>query len=172
MAKTRYYNWVGTMYWAKLDTPDSYNGAKKWTLNFFPESDEVWNSIRESGVKLTATDPETKLNKIPLAFAKKGMFIRPRRDTEKRIKDQMVEFEPPIVTDAAGAPITVAFKNNGSKVEINCSVFGEGTYTGHRLERVKVLELMETEAPNKDEASPEVEEPKAEVKGKLPKVPF
>ncbi len=111
----------------KLWAPDDYEGVRKWTLNFYPDDKEA---VKDSGLALRY---DTKTNS----------YIRPRRDLEKKIKDEIVHFEAPTVLDESGRiwdPEVLGYPGNGSRVEITLSVFDTRMkIKGHRLEKVRIL---------------------------------
>jgi hypothetical protein len=71
-------------------------------------------------------------------------FIRLRRPVQKQIKGEMVEFDPPKVVDADGNDIPDdVLIGNGSEAVVNVAVYDAGRYKGHRLQAVKITNLVE-----------------------------
>ena len=163
---TTYLNVKGTVKWVKLFEPDEYAGTKRWMINFYPHDGGEWEKITKSGVQLeTKTDPD-------------GKFIRFRRDCQKLIKDDLIVFCPPEITGAVevhytnaqgdkirqytkgdkitvnrvGDPVTIG---NGSLVVANLSVYDTARGKGHRLESVKVLDLVDVPKSKEDDPEPE-----------------
>jgi hypothetical protein len=69
-------------------------------------------------------------------------FITFRRPDSKPIKGEIVKFGAPKVIDAAGTPVT-ALVGNGSKVTVKVAVYDSLKGKGHRLDTVRVDELVE-----------------------------
>jgi hypothetical protein len=69
-------------------------------------------------------------------------FVTFRRPKQKVIKDQLVQFGPPVVIDANGQPMT-KMVGKGSKVTIKVVVYDSMKGKGHRLDTVRVDELVE-----------------------------
>ena len=156
---TKYYNWSGKVKWAKVYVPDEYNGAERFTIDFYPKDKSVWKSIKESGImdvegRKTYKDRDTGEE-----------YIRIRRDAKKLIGDNIVWFSPPAISgevsvyyvDEAGERV-VSYEGprrdfnpvgeqvpigNDSKVVINVSVFETKKGAGCRLESISVRELVE-----------------------------
>jgi hypothetical protein len=160
---TVYLKLNGKVEWAQnLFIPDEYSGAKRWTCLFFPDP-ESKKKIQESGLRL-----EFKTNSRSFPGEE---YIRPRRDCMKVIKGKTVEFEPPRILNKDGTPSSERI-GNGTKVQMTLSVFDAGRFKGHRLEEVRILDLVTYERPEENTAEPEV---KTETKGtevKLPRLPF
>jgi hypothetical protein len=68
------------------------------------------------------------------------------------IKDQLVAFGPPTVIDKDKNPVT-ALVGNGSKVTAKVAVYDTRMGKGHRLETVRVDELVEFVPEKKDAAA-------------------
>lgn len=182
---TNYYNIRGFIKWAKLYEPDEYLGAKRWIVNFYPKDAFQMEKLKESGLGLKISKDED------------GEYVRLRRPVKKEIKDNIVIFAPPKITglvnvdyvDQDGNPITSYNKGDGKEIHmkgekeplgnltevvVNYSVYTTAKGNGHRLEGLRVVELVKyeesVEAPvNEDEMIIEpkvVEEPEA----KKPKV--
>lgn len=165
MSKTQYYRLTGKIEYAHhLFVPDEYpagSGQKRWQCNFYPDDRDA-----------------LKLTGCQLRYDRKtDSYVRPRRDVRKKIKEEIVEFEPPRVTNADGTPFEDRI-GNGTHAEITISVFPTGMGNGHRLEAVRILDLVRydpvvdegEEAPTskvetKVETTPVV---KPKVKPKLP----
>lgn len=161
---TQYLKLQGMIEWAQnLFIPDEYNGAKRYTCSFYPD-DEARAKIKASGLSL-----QYKNNSKNFPGHE---YIRPRRDLQKMIKGSIVEFDRPeiLLKDNTVAPSDIRI-GNGSKVELEISVFDAGRYKGHRLDRVRILDLVEYEKPV---AAGVTEAAKSEpsVKVTKPKLPF
>lgn len=81
-------------------------------------------------------------------------FITFRRPEKKLIKDELVKFGPPKVVDKDNNPITVLV-GNGSKVTLKVIVYDSRKGKGHRLEAVRVDELVEFKPTPKADAPKE-----------------
>ena len=161
---TVYLKLQGKIEWAQnLFVPDEYNGAKRYTCSFFPDA-EAKAALKASGLTL-------KLKADSKNFPGEE-YIRPRRDLQKVIKGDVVTFDRPPILNAdrslASSDIRIG---NGSKVELEIAVYDAGRYKGHRLEKVRILDLVEYERPL---AAGAAEAAKSEPSTKVikPKLPF
>ncbi len=169
---TEYFNVKGSVKWVKVYEPDEYAGAKRWMVNFYPFDGKEWEKIQKSGIQTqTKSDDD-------------GKYITLRRPTTKVIKDDLVIFCPPEITGAVnvqylnpegerirsytkgefkGDVILKGEKqniDNGSVVIVNFCVYDTKQGKGHRLESLKVLDLVQRE---KSEEVSEDEKDNAEV---------
>lgn len=78
--------------------------------------------------------------------------IKFSRPVQKLMKNELVKFEKPVVIDSKDQPLT-ALIGNGSKVTVKVIVFDTMRGKGHRLEAVKVNELIEYKPEPKPEAA-------------------
>lgn len=161
---TKYLKLKGFIEWAQnLFIPDEYNGAKRYTCSFYPDA-EAKAAIKASGLTL-----EFKTNSKNFPGEE---YIRPRRDLQKVIKGETVDFGQPVIMNVdrtlAQSDIRIG---NGSKVELEIAVYDAGRYKGHRLEKVRILELVEYEKPLAAGAA-EAQKSEPSVKVVKPKLPF
>jgi len=151
---TKYINIVGKCAWAhNLFKYDESRWGKRWMVDVYP-NEEGLALMKEYGIALQPI-------KKPLFEGEIG--FRFRRDVEKMIKGKTTEFEPPKVLDEEGRPWGNEERiGNGSTVEINVAVYetrgGDGP-NGHRLQGMKVLELVPYVAPDADENAPTTPKP-------------
>lgn len=114
------------MNWAKLFKPDEK--YSRYSLELVPDE---------------AGDLEYKKTGLQLKRRANGglSFGRP---IEKLIKGELVEFGPPKVVDVNGEPLSdkIMFAN-GCKATIKVVVYKTPKGPGHRLEAVRVDELLE-----------------------------
>lgn len=161
---TVYLKLQGKIEWAQnLFVPDEYNGAKRYTCGFFPDA-EAKAALKASGLGL-------KFKSDSKNFPGEE-YVRPRRDLQKLIKGDIVEFGRPVIlnADRTVAPSDIRI-GNGSKVEIEIAVYDAGRYKGHRLEKVRILDLVEYERPmTKGQEEAAKSEPTTKVN--KPKLPF
>lgn len=150
---TTYASLKGKIKWPKVYEPDEYAGSKRWMVDFFPSDGAEWEKITKSGLQV-----EPKVSED-------GKYIRLRRDCQKLIGDNLVVFCPPEITGAVevhytnaegdkvrsynkGEKITInrvgetAPIGNGSLALVNISLFDTARGKGHRLESIKVLDLV------------------------------
>jgi hypothetical protein len=121
--------------------PKVYDAVKKYTK--IPEQDpgSEWTidvKLDDSSQK-AFDDSGCQLRQ---SKDKKGFYTF-RRPTQKVIKDEIVVFNPPVVIDADGNPLTKETAiGNGSKVTVKVEIYGTRMGTGHTLEAVRVDELV------------------------------
>ncbi len=166
----------GKAYWAKVldGNPDEYGDKVFYKISLSPDDESV-SKFNKSGMtlkyrELTSEEPDV-------------MGWTFRRDVEGRtFKDKKTGKEKtlgggaPRVVDAEGNKWdTDVLIGNGSTVEILVSTYQTKTKpikTGHRLEAVKVIDLVQYEAPFEDDDDHDDEEVRKEErkssKGKLP----
>lgn len=133
--KTMYVS--GTCKWARVRTPDEKYG--NYSINLYPDKGSL-NAIQESGIQLAPKTDED------------GIFYKFRRDHQKIIKKELVEFGPPTILN----PDETLFEGligNGSEVTLNVSVFDTQKGKGHRLNKVRVDKLVTYVPENKEEGS-------------------
>lgn len=155
---TDYVKMTGKVYWAKVYEPDVAFGASNFKIDFFPETEEDWEKFKKSGIQKGVKENEN------------GKYFQLVTPSYKMIKGDIVNFTGPIVTDADGGvivdyvnsetnarvrsytnsekskvtrrgnPISIG---NGTKVEVTVVVFDTFKGKGHRLQEIKILELVE-----------------------------
>ena len=128
MASTVHYLFEGTCKWAKVRKPDDYD---KYTIDLYP-TEETMKLFQDSNIAVgVRTDVETSEE-----------FLRFNRPSVKMINEEEISFGPPKVTDSEGNELD-GLIGNGSKVVIKVAEFGpyNGRY-GHRLEEVRVMDLV------------------------------
>ena len=114
--------------WAKVRKPDDYD---KYTIDLYP-TDETMKLFNSSNIAVgVRTNEETSEE-----------YLRFNRPRVKMINDEEVTFGPPKVTDSEGNELD-GLIGNGSKVVVKVAEFGpyNGRY-GHRLEEVRVMDLV------------------------------
>lgn len=125
---TKLFTIDGEARWAKVFTPDEYNGVEKFKINIVPSSPKDWNTIKESGLRVTVKkDPDGK-EYITLSRPKIG-----------KIDKDGKEF-------GGGAPLVLGpdkepfdkLIGNGSLVEVLFATYDTRMGKGHRLETVMV----------------------------------
>jgi hypothetical protein len=149
--------------------------AKKWMINFYPHDEAEWDKFRRTGLDLKVREDQEG-----------GKYIILRRQTQKLIKDNLVLFSPPEITGAVNVLYqddngnTVKSYNKGDNVKVNIvgeqtpigndsvclvnlSVYETPKGNGHRLENLKVLDLVEYHKPDQQVAEP-VADKKPELK--------
>ena len=131
---TRIQYFYGKSKWAKLGlgTDPSKNADDKYAcwkidLHMAPES---WEAFEKSGLQLKVNVDETG-----------SRYVTFRRPFMKLIKKELVKFDPPEVTTADGEKFK-DFIGNDSTVIVKVNIFDTVKGKGHRLESVRVMELV------------------------------
>ena len=114
---------------------------KAWKIEVALDKDSQ-KTFDESGCQLRAKKEDGKY------------WVKFRRDHSKTIGKEVVEFDPPEVIDKNGDPITDSI-GNGSTVTVRVALFDTAKGVGHRLEKIRVDNLVVYERPKID-AEPEV----------------
>lgn len=166
-SKTKYVDFTGKAFWAKVYKPDEFMGVTRWTLNLYLDEANL-KLYKELGIQKKIKEDEN------------GKFFPAQRLTQKLINGKMVHFTPPIIRDKNGeflvsyvdeeGKIVRSFDDpnkvikrvgepfnigNGSLVKARMSVYPTLKGPGNRLEELTVLDLIEYK-----EAAPEEETPK------------
>lgn len=126
---TKQYYFTGTCKWAKFKTPDDkYN---KYTVDLYLDHDS-WETYDESGLTLKIRENED------------GRFVKFSREHDKSMRGKVVTFGPPVVKNEnlEDWDMDVAI-GNGSTLTVRVSVYDSKNGKGHRLEAVRVDELIE-----------------------------
>lgn len=129
---TTYHTLKGTVNWAKVHRTDKFGN---FTIDFYPENAAARKALKDTGIRSKVNEDEDG-----------GLFFKLRRPESKTIRGEEVNFGPPTVIDINGDPFTDNI-GNGSEVEVTFSIYDfnhpdHGTGKGHRLEKVRVLNLI------------------------------
>lgn len=139
-SKTHFF--TGKAYWAKLEEPDQK--YKYWGINVSLD-DVSKEEFKKSGLQM-----ETRVDK------KDGFeFVTFRRPVKKLIKDELVDFEKPIIVDKDNNVMTDRpLIGNGSSVTVKVLVYDSIKGKGHRLEGVRINDLVEYQGGTSNEEAP------------------
>lgn len=121
------YYFQGTIKWAKVHTPDPKFG--NYEVNLYPDKPS-WAAFKRSGLELKIREDDD------------GKFITLRRPDKKLIKNEIKEFGPPKVMTADLEKFDGNI-GNGSKVTVKVNVYDTQKGKGHRLEAIRIDELVE-----------------------------
>lgn len=127
---------TGKAYWAKVDraeTHPQYYPDGQWSIQVALDESSL-SVLEESGLRLQVREEE------------EGDIVMFRRPCRKEIKDEWVEFDKPELIDAEGNNITSTNIGNGSDVTVKVAVYDTRFGKGHRLEAVRVDNLIPYEA--------------------------
>ncbi len=163
---TEWYNVKARIKWAKVYEPDEYAGSRRWMVNVYPFDGKEWEKVQKSGIQ-TQVKSDKEGDK----------YIVLRRGTTKVIKDDLVIFCPPELTGAVNVSYTNPegekirsynkgdFKGDitvkGERVPIgndtvaivNFCTYDTKQGKGHRLESLKILDLVQIE--KQEDAEPQ-----------------
>lgn len=157
---TEYIDLEGEGYWLKITKPDEFRGSVRWALNL---------ALDEPSLKIYQDSGIQKKLKNTAEAKNVATLLRP---TTKLMKGKMVYFTPPIVYgkdgetlrkyvdkngetvrsyDTPGIELTkvgdIPLIGNGSKLKVTLSVYDTQMGKGHRLESIKLLDLIEYVKP-------------------------
>ena len=130
VTKTIYLS--GTAMWAKVFSPDEKYNVYKIELQLDNES---LDKFKSSGLQLKVRDNNT---------------ISLRRAPTSLINGKAAEWGAPSVLDKDNQP-TDKLIGNGSKVTCKVQVYDTAKGPGHRLEAVRVEDLVEYDPANKED---------------------
>lgn len=161
----------GLVNWAKVYEPDVAFGDSKWKVDFYPLDKEQWAIVDKLELTMRRReDPELDME-----------FIKLSRPTEKKIQKNYVTFNPIRIfnkdgsmiqdtLDANGAvlksydtdnpqPMTSigerVLLGNGTEVEVTLVVYDTQVGKGHRIEEIRVLDLVHYDAEAETSDIPE-----------------
>lgn len=147
---TKFYSLSGIAQWPKV-----FEGMKDvdydhYGLDIALDEPSI-QTYKESGLQLvlkTSGELNTKGKEIKWFTEEKGVkFLSLRRKDSQLIKGKTIHFGPPQVVDANGdtfgGPI-----GNGSRVTARVAVYDSAKGKGHRLEAIRVDELVKYERPD------------------------
>lgn len=140
---TKFYKFTGKCKWAKVYPGQEDEKYGHFGINFYPANVE---EFKATGVQLKPRQDDD------------GTFFVLRRQPVKLIKGKLAELGAPVVLDSGNNAFNQPI-GNGSTVTVEIAVYDTQKGKGHRLEKVRVDELVVYEKPN----SPE---------GNTPKIPF
>lgn len=125
--KTFYFS--GTCKWAKLNKPDTkYNN---FGIDLYLD-EKSWDAFKKSELQLKVKKDDD------------GSFVSFKRPVSKLIKGELVDFGKPEMLDAGGQPMdNEILVGNGSEVTCKVVVYDSAKGKGHRLEAVRVDNLIE-----------------------------
>lgn len=179
---TQYTNLKGVLKWAKVYDPDEAFGTKNWKVNLYFHDEKELEKFQRTGLQMGIKEDMD------------GKYITLRRPVQKLIRDDLVMFSPPEITGVVNVKYVnedgekVRQFNKGDKVKViregepvllgngtvgivNLSYYNTSKGFGHRLESIRVIDLVEYEGnastPKKE---PEEELPvpaKVKTKGKV-----
>jgi len=135
---------------------DEYEGNKFWKVSFYPKDADELQKIKDTGLKLKIREDDG------------GKFVIFKRPETKQFKTDLVTFEAPKVINPDGSEFDAEAQGqigNGTKATVKVEIFDAGQRKGHRLEMVRIDELVKYEKP---EAENKDSEYKAEEKKGLP----
>lgn len=120
---------TGKTKWAKLKDPDMKFGGH-WTVDLYLDKQGLKN--------FHAANLELQLRE-----SDEGPFIKLRRPINRidKKKGELIKYDPPTLLDHDNKPLDVLV-GNGSQVQCKLSVFATPKGNGHRLEAVRVIELV------------------------------
>jgi hypothetical protein len=128
---------AGKCKWAQVYKPDDeYDNFK---INVYLDKPSM-ELFKNSGLQLTPKEDED------------GTYVTFRRPNYKQIKKELVHFGAPEVVDTAGEKLTDSI-GNGSDVVIKVVAYTSVKGKGHRLEAVKVTNLIPYEGSGKMEVT-------------------
>jgi hypothetical protein len=136
MATETYYL-TGTAYFPRLTKVDQYDNFSIG-VDLDADSKAVY---AESGMQMSEKAWQDK------------KFYTFRRPAKKVMKDELVKFGPPAVFDTNKQPIN-ALLGNGSNVTVKVVVYDTIKGKGHRLEAIRVNNLIEFKPTPQDGSAP------------------
>ena len=167
MAATKKYKFKGKGAWFfSLFETDEFGDKEFWKLSFYVDK-ATKKAIKDTGSKAQAKDDDGDRSGV------EGEYFTFRRNTEMKKRGKTVKLEAPQVFSPEGDLYEEYPQGlgNGSTCEIEIEVYDAGKFgKGTRLNKVKILDIVEYVAPEEvdepddEEEIPEKEAPKKEIK--------
>lgn len=150
----------GKCKWAKLFKPDTkYDENGIYSIQLYPDADG-WDTYKRSGLNVRPKEDED------------GKFITLRRKKVVNFGKGDQDIGGPEVVDAQNKALETLVGND-STVTCKFETYQAGKYTGHRLLKVRVDNLVVYEKPQEVEGADPEAEPAPKAAGKAPKgLPF
>lgn len=126
---TKIFYFSGPCKWAKLQTPDSYNGQDRWKIDLYLTKKDL-KILEESGSKVKIKEDDD------------GKFVSFSRKTTMEVKGEVQDLGPPMVIDKDKQPFDKEI-GNGSLVTCKVAIYDTRMGKGTRLEAVRVDEWKE-----------------------------
>lgn len=185
---TNYLTLRGTVKWTKVYEYDEYAGAKNWKVSFYPANQAEWDKYNKAQLQLvkktdidgeyiTFRRPVQKLIKDDLVIFsppeitgeitvkyvdENGEKVRQYNKGDKikvlRVDEDGNEIEGDIRVNSDNGHLVIG---NGSEVLLNFSYYTTVKGSGHRLESLKILDLVPVQSSNDEDHSNEKEMVKA-----------
>lgn len=160
MAKSKNVVFSGKAHWARVyeGNHDEFNGKEFYKITVELD-DESWSKFNQSGLSLKPKPVASDSEELGVTFKRD---LEAKTGIDAKGKKWTLGGGPPRVKDADGEVINDLI-GNGSTVEVLINVYTVGAgpmkgKKGHRLEAVKVLNLIKYEPPGDDDDEAEVEE--------------
>lgn len=138
----------GSFEWAKTIHPDDKFGEPKWKVTLRPDQMSVEKilEMKAEGVKNTLGKDE------------KGFKINFSRPVSKVMKGEVVKFNPPVVTDMTGEPITDKI-GDGSEGDLYLTLYSHSTPGGGkakaaRFDGLRISKLVEVQSLGENNTNP------------------
>ena len=132
---TTYHYFTGITKWAKVRKPDNKYNNFQVPLYMTPD---VLKEFKVLGLGLKIKEDS------------EGSLVTFKRPMEKLIKGEVVHFGPPKVFNPDGTEMTEGLIGNGSTVTVKIQKYDTLKGPGHRLESVRVDNLVEYNPPKED----------------------
>ena len=155
---TLYGKVKGMVNWAKVYEPDVAFGDEKWKIDFYPLDDTQWGMFDKLGLTVRRRE-NTDLDRE---------FVKLSRPVRKQINGVMVEFTSPRIVNKDNSPVREYRKpngellksypqdakpemsmvgesvliGNGSEIELTLISYDTPVGKGHRIEELKILDLV------------------------------
>jgi len=130
---TQFIQLSGKAKWAKVKPSQLDEQYNNWSICLYLNRDSM-DKYMKSGLRLNFKEDED------------GKYLTLRRPAEKRFGNDVVEFDPPGVwKDGQAYTGTIG---NGSQVTCKIEVYDTSRGKGHRLDGVRIDELVEFKSEN------------------------
>jgi hypothetical protein len=121
---TKIFYFSGPCKWAKLSTPDEYNGQESYKINVYLNKADL-RTLDEAGSKIKVKEDDD------------GKYVTFSRKKVQEIAGDLKDMGPPMVIDTNKESFTADI-GNGSDVTCKVSIYDTRMGKGTRLEAVRV----------------------------------
>ena len=135
---TTYHYFTGVTKWAKVRKPDEK--YQNFQVPLYMNGENL-SKFKALGLGLRVKEDS------------EGTFVTFKRPVEKLIKGEVVVFGPPKIFDKDNNELKETLIGNGSEVTVKVCVYDTVKGPGHRLESLRVDNLVEYNPPREDTTS-------------------
>lgn len=121
---TKILYFSGPCKWAKVHTPDEYNGQESYKVNLYLNKADL-RTLTDAGSKVKIKEDDD------------GKYVTFSRKKIQEVKGELKDMGPPMIIDAEKKAFTDDI-GNGSEITVKVSIYDTRMGKGTRLEAIRV----------------------------------